>query len=152
MAQAYAVPKRVVVATVTMDGGEPVSLTLFLSDRAELHEGPERPSDLLSRGQPFVPALDGDGALILIGRNAIATLSIPAEEEPIPLMATSFRVQVMLRSGLKVEGTVHYAMPEASQRLQDYLNQPELFIAIQQETTLLFVNKACITGLRTLKQ
>lgn len=151
MAEAYAVPKRVVVATVTMDGGEPVPLTLFLSDRAERHEGHERPSDLLSSGLAFVPALDSNGALILIGRNAIATLSIPADEEPIPLMATTYRVQVTLRSGLSVEGTVDYAMPEASQRLQDYLNQSEPFIAIRRETTLLFVNKACITGVRALK-
>ena len=149
MAEAYAVPKRPVQATVTMADGEPAPVVLFLADRAETHEGSERPSDLLARSGAFLPILDRDGALALIGRDRISILSLPIEEDPPPALATSCRVQIRVSGGTSIEGTVHYMMPEANRRLQDFLNLPEPFVAVRQTETVIFINKGRIIEVRT---
>lgn len=152
MAEAYAVPKRPVPATVTLEGEPSAEVVLFLAEQAESHEGNERPGDLLGRSQPFLPILDKEGSLALIGRDRIRTLTLSADEEPPPAAATVARVQLKLAGGVRIEGTVHYVMPEAQRRLQDFLNQPEPFVAVRQAERVIFVNKACILEARTQKR
>ena len=163
MNEIYRVPKRQFPAEVTLVGQSPMRLTLFLAGQAAHHAGYERPSDLLAGVDAFLPAMNGDGHVLFLQRDAVMVLSVPADAEddgdpaatgdPGGAPASPARrsaVRMTLENGRAIDGTIEYLMPEGHDRLQDFLNSIGRFLALRQEGTVHLVNKLRIASIAAL--
>lgn len=148
MPEEYQVPKREMEAGVVLAGGREATVHLFLSERAEHHSGPERPSDLLNGDDPFVPVRFADSGFALLRRSSVLVMTVEAEAEragggadpeaglpgagggPVPDSAERRDVRIVLDGGIEAEGTLTYVMPPGERRLQDYLNQAPAFVSL----------------------
>ena len=74
----YQIPKRSVLAEVVLPGIEPLSLKLYLSERAQSHAGFERPSDLLNGSERFLPAADAEDRVVFLHRDSVLTIAVDA--------------------------------------------------------------------------
>jgi len=158
MTNPYRVPKRAVVADVLLTAGGPMQLRFFLSEVAETHDGPERPSDFLGRSNRFLPAYDpSDESVMILRRDAILVLTVseaeerPADEEagmPGPAEAPGGMVEAVLSTGASLHGELRYQMPEGQQRLQDFLNTTDPFLMLLSDGKVRFVNKAHVVRIR----
>lgn len=153
----YRVPKTPAPIKLKLAWQAPRELTLYLADRAESHSGAERPSDLLSGGERFLPAVDGEGRLVLFQRNEVMVLSVGAEHEEKQIadpadgdeVATTAEVDFTLVDGTRAAGSVTYWRLRGQRRLQDYLNTAERFIAVRDGETVHLVNRDRIVSVET---
>jgi hypothetical protein len=141
------VPKRRVEVEVAFTDGERRRLALFLAGSAAERAGPERVSDALCGDARFLPALDADGGdLHLLARAAISFVRLAAAEEPgdaeeltIP---TEHALEVVLRDGARLAGTVSYVLPPERSRPIDFLNEaPAFFRLFTAPGEVLLVNR-----------
>ncbi len=154
--KAYQVPKRRVLAQVVLRGHAPKDVWLYLSDSGNSHWGRERPSDLLNGGSGFIPASDTDGKVVLLQRDAVVMLVVPAEQEvgagyPQELeqagLITTHNLEVLLHDGTSLNGSATYARPDGGRRLQDFLNGSDnLFFPVRVGDVMLLVNRNCIVS------
>ena len=154
MDQAYQVPKRSVLAEITLAGRAPLTLRLFLSEQAAIRTGGERPSDLLNGPDGFLPASDSEDRVVFLHRQAVLCLSVDAEsefggdhpgaEDLAPEQAISTQVEILMDNGDCITGKLRYLMPEGSRRLQDLLNQPQKFLVLRDGARARFINKGHI--------
>jgi hypothetical protein len=155
MTERFRVPKHVFPAEVTLVGHEPLSLRFFLSELAETHSGPERPSDLLKYSRPFIPTYDpATESVIILRREAIMVLSVSASEEygedavedevGRSEEAVALDVKLVLMGQVTISGKLTYLMPEGRRRIQDFLNAEEPFVSIRDGDTIRFINKGHI--------
>ncbi len=148
-ADSYRVPTDEVPVKVALRGAEPEELILFLHSHAASHPGRERPSDLLLSEDVFLPARASDGRLQLIHKSSIAWMTVAPELE------TSGRgdldhhhmarrcepIDVTLDDGRVFVGEVGIMLPDASCRLQDFLNSAPRFFEVRSEAGVHFVNR-----------
>jgi hypothetical protein len=129
------VPKRRVEVELALAGGERRRVVLFVAESTHEHAGPERVSDLLSRGEAFFPAADAaTREMSFLSRDAVALARVPRAAEPgdadeltIP---TEHEVVVELRDGTRERGIVSYVLPPERSRLVDFLNDPAPFFRL----------------------
>ena len=155
MVDRFCVPKQQVPAEVSLRGHPPARLSLFLNERAETHEGRERPSDILNGARGFLPAADERGKVILINGEAVMVVSVAAEfefdaaapraEDLAPDQTSKASVEVTLQDGTCVRGTISYLMPEAQSRLQDFLNTEGRFVTLREGGVAHLINKHSIS-------
>lgn len=160
MPEQFAIPKVKVVVEVFGPGWLSTPVTLFLSDLAETHAGQERPSDLLNGTRAFIPVVDAGGSLLLLNRDTVTILTVPAEHEPSEVTngwvesgageGSIFRVEVTMLDGSKLQGDVRYIMPVAQRRLQDFMNSSERFLALRRDEVVHLVNKRRIARVAVL--
>lgn len=139
------VPKRQVAAEVLLPGGRARRMTLFLSEGAPDHQGPEVPLDLLNGRHDFLPARDeATGAMTFLHRPGVAAVrvdrALDAAEEEVTL-PTEHEVEVQLTDGGSLAGLVSYVRPSDRTRLVDVLNEPAHFFRLLQGTQVAYVNK-----------
>lgn len=151
----YRIPKhRVRVRIRTVPRGEEEDVSLFLSDLAEGHLGPERPGDLFRGGAEFCVAETGNGEVMFLHRRSVSLVTIALEDEldeglaggdPVAAdLDTAAAITVALTDGLELTGVTRYQLPEAHSRLQDFLNAPEPFLPLHRGDEIVLVNKAHI--------
>lgn len=148
------VPKRRVTADVVMAGGAARRVELFLSEAAEGHAGPERPSDLLNASGEFLPALDAAGGRVaFLNRNAVAVVRLAAELEhdvaDEPIIRSEHEVAVTLADGTELRGLVSYLRPRAV-RLVEFLNEPAPFLELRLGDAVALVNKRQVARIELL--
>ena len=153
----FAVPKHRVRATIHLEGDAPREVDLFLADSIDGYR-PERPSDVLTSAQFFIPVSEvAGGALRIVQRGAVLVMTVSAEAESAgelsveDLAASDARktaVEVRVRGGLTLRGTVVYVLPEAQQRLQDYANQPDALLAVHEGGAVHLIPKIHILDIR----
>jgi hypothetical protein len=151
MTSEYRIPKQEVSAEVSLLGHPRKVVKLFLHERAETHAGPERPSDLLNGAGEFFPVIEPPGKLVLLHRDSVMVISIavgsefhgsdPAGEAAAGEGATELSVEVILQDGSHLRGTVRFAMPEGRNRLIDFMNLPERFLTMREESLARLINK-----------
>ncbi|MDF1562151.1 MAG: hypothetical protein P1V51_03860 [Deltaproteobacteria bacterium] len=156
--EAYRVPKTKVQATLGLAGREARQVSIFLAHQAERHAGPERPSDLLEGEATFFACVDAEDGFVLIQREAVAFLKVATEVElgsdHLPAedlgasSAQAVPVTVMLEDDRPLEGTVVFLLPDAQQRLQDYLNVSGTFFPLRAGEEIYLVNKRRILWIR----
>jgi hypothetical protein len=154
--QAYQVPKRRVLAQVVLSGHPPRDIWLYLSDCGDSQWGRERPSDLLNGGNGFIPATDPGGGVVLLQRDAVVLLVVPAEQEvgagyPQELeqagLITTHSLELLLNDGTSLIGSATYSRPDGGRRLQDFLNSSDnLFFPVRVGDVVLLVNRHCIVS------
>ena len=151
---AYQIPKRSVLAEITLAGRAPLTLRLFLSEQAATRAGGERPSDLLNGPDGFLPASDSENRVVFLHRQAVLCLSVDADsefggehasaEDLAPEHAISAQVEILMDHGDCITGKLRYLMPEGSRRLQDFLNEPPKFLILRDGERARFINKGHI--------
>jgi hypothetical protein len=149
--ETYRMPRREIVAQVTMLGEPSRELQLFLGLRARTHGGSECPSDLLNGTEPFVPARDTQGNTLLLRLDAVLFTTVSAQDESVTSHlefqasdASSVDVAITLEGGHMLRGYVRYVLPEGQQRLQNYLRLPDRFLALYEGPRVHLVNKSRI--------
>jgi hypothetical protein len=160
--EAYRVPKRKVPVEVVLAGRSPLLVDLYLSDCAETHAGPERPSDLLNGPEPFLPASDRAGSVLFLHRDGLIAVSVDAQHEqadasePAGVAAagqsTAIGVEVVLEDGMTIAGEINQMMPEGQRRLQDVLNLASRFLILWSGGRVHLINKRRIVRVATLPQ
>lgn len=149
MNDSYRLPKDEVTATVALKGTAPEQMHLFLLPASSSHPGHERPSDLLEDEAAFVPMRSSKGDVQMIHKSAIAWLTIASELEMFGRTEVEVsieereqvRVEVHLDDDRSIKGHVHLSLPEAHQRLQDFLNRAHRFFEVYDEDVIHFVNR-----------
>ena len=146
----YRIPKQRVPAVIAFAGAPPQTLNLYLSERAATHEGYERPSDLLNKTTPFLPATGPDGSVLILNRHAIRWVQIELHHEfedateveviPHPDL-TEAEIEVILSDESHLRGTVSFCLPGSQRRVQDFLNLPDAFLVLRQEDVAVLINK-----------
>ena len=154
--EAFHVPKRKVLAQVILQGHPPFTVWLYVGERAESHWGCERPSDLLNNSNEFLPVSDEDGRLILLQKDALMLIAVPAEYEagasyPEEVEQAGLTItqglELLLIDGTSLRGTVTYLRPDGRQRLQDFLNTADNFMAIRDNEMVQLVSRRCIASI-----
>ena len=152
MSDAYRVPKRPVSVQLrtAQFGFETVSV--FLGDRAEAHAGPESPLDLFNSHHAFLPVVPEGGDTRLVALDQVVTVSLPPvpPDEARPFYGIVVKVAVLMADGNALEGGFAYERPDASQRLQDYLNQEVRFAELHTAEGEVLVNKRYISHVSAL--
>jgi hypothetical protein len=146
------IPKRSVQATVHMLNGPARQFELFLSEMAETHRGPEKPSDLLLRNTRFLPAKEWDKAFAVLNTDAISWMTVDASvetqteslsaEDLAASLSVSQDVDVTMSNGELVKGTLVYLQPQGRQRLQDFLHDAPRFFVLRDGERAHIVNVA----------
>lgn len=154
MPERYQVPKHEASARVLLSDGSRRRITVYLSEQAERHAGPERPSDLLNGDNPFVPVSFPDFGFALLRRTSVVVMTVAVEDELVGgteaedlVGADSDRdgvewhdVVLILDDGSDLQGTIAYLMPPGERRLQDYLNQAPTFVRLREDDRVQIVN------------
>lgn len=129
-------------------------MQLFLGEAIVGYRGPERPSDVLAAAD-FFPVLHADDTVHLVNRASVVALTTAMEvelaagelsvEDLAGENATSRNVQVFLRNGPPLGGTVVYVLPDGQRRLLDFLNLPDAFIPLRDGEKVHLIRKAFVT-------
>ena len=139
-----------------LQGHPPFTVWLYVGERAENHWGCERPSDLLNNPNEFLPVSDEDGRLILLQKDALMLIAVPAEYEagasyPEEVEQAGLTItqglELLLIDGTSLSGTVTYLRPDGRQRLQDFLNTADNFMAIRDNEMVQLVSRKCIASI-----
>jgi hypothetical protein len=145
----YRITKHQVSVEIALRGGEPKEFSVFLHPRAASHAGRERPSELLLNDQPFLPVALGDGSVQFINKAAIAWMTVALELEVSGRSDTEAQsatdrctpIDLTLDDGRTFAGEVAILLPEASSRLQDFLNAADRFFEVRNDRAAHFVNR-----------
>jgi hypothetical protein len=151
------VPKRRVPIEVTLTGGATRPVVLFLAEYSLEHAGPERVADLVNGPGNFIPAVDADTkATSFINRESIAVVRFPIdleretpEESP---LATKHEVEVTLVDGSNIRGAVSYVLPPNKARMNDFLNESDVFFRVLEKSRVALVNKRQVAQVDLLKR
>lgn len=146
----YFVPKRRVTTQARLLGLPPRTWELFLSETAANHAGPERPSDLLNHGQPFLAVRDAEAGFMIVSTAHVLAISVPVDaefhtaglgaEDLAAASSTHAEVELLLETGDTISGTLVYIQPTGQQRVQDFMNIAPAFIAVREGATAHIVN------------
>lgn len=149
------VPKLRVKARARLRGQEPRTVVLHLGERAALHSGPERPSDLLAGSCDFLPVGGPQGRVLFLSTHAIDVLTVPAGLEADPAVevedgsgssvAVERDITVHLDDGSEVEGHIRFLPPPGRARLLDFLNGPAPFLPVREGELVHLVNKSRVS-------
>lgn len=147
MSDSYRVPKRPVNVQLRTAQFGFESVTVFLGERTETHAGPEAPIDLFNSQHAFLPViLDGGGTrFIALAQVVSVTLPPVIPDEAAPFYGTVVKVAVLMADGNALEGGFSYELPDAHQRLQDYLNEPVRFVQLHTPEGEVLLNKQYIS-------
>lgn len=153
----FAIPKHRVRATIHLEGDGPREVDLFLADSIDGYR-PERPSDVLASSQLFIPVTDAEGGgLRIVQRAAILIITVAAEveatgelsvEDLAAGLARKSAIEVRVRGGVTLRGTVVYVLPEAQQRLVDFANQTDALLSLRDGDVVHLVPKAHVVDIR----
>ena len=148
MSEEYRIPRRQIMAQVTLVSEPPRDLLLFVGLHAASHDGFERPSDVLNGRDSYVPARDAQNTMRLLNLDSILVVTVAAKDESVlgsvefqASEASCMDVVVALEGGLRLRGYVRYVLPHGQQRLQNYLRLPERFLSLYDGPRVHLINR-----------
>lgn len=145
-----AVPVRLALVGHEADGAE-----LFVADvpRQGHTQLVDDVVQVLDDPSGFVPVRVG-GAVRLLGKHAIAWISIVSEEpsEVITLYDRQHRVEIELIGGKRLTGSILSSMPPARSRVIDHLNTAVHFVRLWTPESHVAINKTQIIGVTELTE
>ncbi len=128
------------VPTVTVDvdivyaDGNELSGRIFLPALASRHEGPTRADEWINDRVPFFPlVMEQQEGAVLLNKDRVVVLTVHGmhpESAPSDMIPTAL-VRVIC-AGHEYAGMFQIELPEGRMRVQDYLNQPQRFIALYE--------------------
>jgi len=152
----FRVPTVALAAEVFCDDGRQFQGRIFLPASASSHTGVMRAEEWMNEPSRFFPLLpDGVSSPVILNKREILVVTVPSSaDRDIVLDEIHLRQrQVAVEcGGLRLEGTLLIDMPEASQRVLDYLNRPEAFLTLRQGDRHHLVCKARITRVVEIRE
>jgi hypothetical protein len=126
------------------------SVSVFLSEFASHHAGPERVSDLLNGDADFIPAVvQGSEATTFYQRQGLLCAWVAPDEEAPPTEAhtvpTGRALELTLSDGTLIRGQVGYVLPPERARLIDFLNEAPAFFRLLAADRVALINKRHVT-------
>jgi CRP-like cAMP-binding protein len=150
----YRIEKSRIPVIVTLADGEELAGDMFAQGYAELHYGPERPSDILNDPHEYFPLALSDAETLLISKQNVRevnALSSSRDDWRLLPAWRQQRVDVRLASGEICSGTVDLEVPSDQPRLLDFLNRmPEQFLTVLTTAGARLINRRFIVSLRPL--
>jgi hypothetical protein len=156
--ESYQVPRDRARVLLAVPPRPPERRTLFLSQAAATHDGPETVSDLLSRASRFLPAAREDGPVDLIRTGAIRWILVERPEEAewrhidVCVGTPAARVRCEFDDDEHLEGTVHAQTPPGRQRVLDLFNRQQGFLHLENGVGLYLVNPDHIRRIAILEE
>ena len=133
-------------AKVVATGKRSYTGFLHLLPIASIHLGPERPEDVLNRGEAFFPLTDDQEHTVFIAKSQVLLVRVDhdmAGEDPERLsVARTIELKVELSDGTEHSGTVTSELPPTRTRAIDFLNHGEGFFALYGTDAVRYVNRA----------
>jgi hypothetical protein len=119
---------------------------IHLQPFAELHSGPESPTDMLNREERFFAVSLDSGAPLLLAKAHVVFLKLTAQ----PLMADpdrasaakSMEMGIELATGLVIHGTITAELPPERARPIDFLNVALAFFILWSPDAVYLINRA----------
>lgn len=144
------VPTVAMVAGVTCLDGRTFHGRIFVPASSSTHDGPMRAQEWMNAGGQFFPFLPDEAeAPIILNKKEVLVLSIESgleHEEEAEVEAGQIDREVLVECGTRqLTGHLHIDMPPHHQRVLDYLNRPEAFLALHDGPKLHLVQKHNIT-------
>ena len=126
---------------------------VFLPAMAANHDGPTRPEEWLNHENPFFPFVpDGESGAVILNKRYVIVLSVPLGAFS-GVGLTGIERKVSLECGrLKMKGSVLIDMPASQSRLADWINRPDRFLVLRDETDVHLVQKSRITRLSEIRE
>ena len=142
---AFRVPKRRTSVEVLVPGGTWRRYAMFLSALSGAHGGPERVSDLLEAHE-FFPVIDEPSERVtMLARSSVTAVRVEPWAEAADTAAAAdpcdHAVEVLLASGLVLNGRLCFTAPAGKARVLDHLNQAPLFFVLQEAGAVALINK-----------
>ncbi len=155
---AYRVPKGRATVLIFVPPF-PISMrTVFLSEIAENHHGPETVSDLLEKPQAFLPVQEEDGEPVLLRKDSVRWLKVenPREAEwsfyEDSAGTPTRKIRCVFRDGEPLDGTIYSVAPEGERRVSDLVNRRTSFLHVESEGDLYLVNLRHVVTVRILEE
>jgi hypothetical protein len=137
-------------ARITLATGKVEEGTLFLSSRSVSRSGPETLDEFLNHPRSFLPLRSAKtGQSYLLNRESIQRVEVDPTAPILfhidEMVATSVElVRLELTDGSVLEGTVCSARHPDQARLSDYFNDEAVFIPVEVDAGVTYVNKRYI--------
>jgi hypothetical protein len=138
------VPTLAMTAEVTCLDGRGFRGRIFVPASSALHDGPMRAAEWMNGGGQFFPFLPDEADVPeILNKKEILVVSVKDEGsgEPVDIVR-----RVVVECGARrLEGTVFIDMPTQNQRVLDYLNRADPFLALYEADQVHLVQKHNIT-------
>ena len=155
MSDDYRIEKSRLSVVIMTAGGERMAGELFVQPFARYRSGPEQAPDIMNGSEPFFPFATDDGETVLIAKDLVREVEIPATsdsgEGDDSLGARSAMVELTLVEGATVSGAVFLQVPYDRPRLLDFLNRYDRrFITLHAPDGTRLVNRRLVERVRPL--
>jgi hypothetical protein len=128
-----------------LSDGTSLAGEVFLNLYGAHHFGPQRVGDLLLGPERFLPLRSASGTrLVNIAHILQARVGAAEETDPLMLLGERHAVAVTTASGERIETVLYANLPDGSQRVKDYLNQPLRFFTFFLPEAVLYLHRAAI--------
>lgn len=133
----------------TLADGKQVEGDVFLSPYEAHRHSPQRVGELLNSEEAFLPVKTANGTLQLNVANIIQAIT-PADEEldDLMMLGKKYTVGITTLCGKEITGEVFVDLPQGSNRVSDYLNQPQRFFPIIIPESVVYIARRFILSVR----
>jgi len=148
------VPTVALAAEVACVDGRTFAGRIFVPAAASHHSGPMRPEEWINEPLPYFPFLPDDAAVpVMLNKHTVIMVTLQVSDGPEGEVAIGLERRVAIECGeRRIEGFLHIDMPENHQRVQDYLNRIELFLALTDGPRRHLVQKRHITRVIEIRE
>ncbi|ALC15135.1 hypothetical protein DSOUD_0340 [Desulfuromonas soudanensis] len=130
---------------LVLSDGTPLAGEVFLNLYGAHHFGPQRVGDLLLGPERFLPLRGAFGTrLVNIAHILQARVGATEEADPLMLLGERHAVAVTTVNGDRIEALLYANLPDGSQRVKDYLNQPLRFFIFFLPDEVLYLHRDAI--------
>ena len=141
-------------AELVLTDGRTISGEIHVQPFAELHSGPESPTDMLNREERFFAVSLDDGHPVLLAKAHVVFLKLP----PQPLIADpdrasaakSMEMAIELVTGLVIQGAITAELPAERARPIDFLNVALAFFTLWSADAVHLINRAHVRAVRPM--
>lgn len=145
------VRKMRVLLRMAQSGQSPIDGTVFLGSRSAVGGSAGTLSELLNRGDRFIPFhRNEDGSTLLVARSRLQWVACEADADPalvLPPDTGILREELVLvrfLDGSEARGLLLMALPNEQSRASDFMNSGDDFFPLSTPAGLLLVNKNAV--------
>lgn len=141
------VPTVALPVEVVYADGRSFTGRVFTPASSALHAGPMRLEEWLNEPQAFFPFLpDGSAATILLSKEALVALNLPAAPRELDPETAGRAHEVIVECGAREwRGRMLIDLPPGHDRVLDYINRPVGFVALREGEREHLIHKRHVT-------
>ena len=146
------IEKGRLAVSVTLMSGTRVDGELYVQASAHYHGALEDAPELLNADEPFFPLALRTGDTVLVAKDNVRSVTVAWNDvHDDETLGISTRVEVALRDGERVSGSLFIEPVAGRSRLLDYLNRrQERFLILFGRESVLLINRVLIERVRPI--